>query len=263
MGQLRFIDSLRFLNCSLATLASNLTDADLVQLRRHFPSSSQRQLLAKKGVYPYDYMSSMDRFDETSLPTQEQFYNRLTGQHISDEDYAHAQTIWRVFNCKTMRDYHDLYLKTDVLLLADVFERFRATCLQIYKLDPLHYFSLPGFSWDAALKHSGVKLDLITDIEMYQFVERGIRGGVSMISHRHAEATDTHSLIYLDANSLYAWAMRQPLPVSHFEWFDAADMDVASIPDDGEYGYFFEVDLEYPKCINYTTTIHWRQRECV
>jgi hypothetical protein len=101
-----------------------------------------------------------------------------------------------------MRDYHDLYLKTDVLLLADVFEKFRSVCLRTYGLDPIHYYSLPGLSWDAALKTSKIELELITDISMYQLVERGVRGGVSMISHRYAEATDLRSLLYLDANSL-------------------------------------------------------------
>ena len=106
-----------------------------------------------------------------------------------------------------MRDYHDLYLRTDVLLLADVFEKFRAMILQSYGLDPVHYYSLPGLSCDASLKFSDVKLDLIVDIDMYQMVERGLRGGVSMISHRYAEASECRSLIYLDANSLYAHAM--------------------------------------------------------
>ena len=135
---------------------------------------------------------------------------------MSDDDYAHAENVWRTFNCKTMRDYHDIYLRTDVLLLADVFEKFRTMCQQSYGLDPVHYYSLPGLSWDAALKYSDVKLDLIVDIDMYQMVERGLRGGVSMISHRYVEASADCSLIYLDANSLYAWAMSQSLPVSDF-----------------------------------------------
>ena len=117
--------------------------------------------------------------------------------------------------------------------------------LQSYGLDPVHYYSLPALSWDAALKFSGVKLDLIVDIDMYQLVERGLRGGISMISHRYAESSATRFLFYLDANSLYAWAMSQSLPVSNFEWANV-DIDVMHVADDSEDGYILQVDLEYP-----------------
>ena len=166
---------------------------------------------------------------------------------MSDDDYAHAQRVWTTFECTTMRDYNDLYLKADVLLLADIFEKFRSMSLETYSLDPVHYYSLPGLSWDAALRHSGVKLDLIVDIAIYQMVEQGLRGGISMSSHRHAEASVDCSLIYLDANSLYAWAMSQPLPTTDFEWCDEDELTeaggVTAIADDGEYGYILEVLL--------------------
>ena len=217
IGRLKFLDSMQFLACSLDGVVKNLQETDMHNLRRSFPNMEQRSLLTRKGVYPYDYMDSMDKFDQFSLPTQEQFYNKLNEEHISDENYAHAKEVWETFNCQTMRDYHDLYLRTDVLLLADVFEKFRSVCQQSYGLDPVHYYSLPGLSWDAALKYSDVKLDLIVDIDMYQMVERGLRGGVSMISHRYAESSESRSLLYLDANWLYAHAMRQPLPVNDFE----------------------------------------------
>jgi hypothetical protein len=131
----------------------------------------ERGLLRQKGVYPYDHMDNFARFEERQLPSKEQFFNRLNDEAISDCDYAHAQSVWSTFNCTSMRDYHDLYLKTDVLLLADVFEKFRSVCLQTNGLDPMHYYSLLGLSWDAALKMSKIKLDLITDISMYQMVE--------------------------------------------------------------------------------------------
>ena len=187
------------------------------QLRRAFPNAEKCSLLTRKGVYPYDHMDSIERFEETSLPSKADFYNRLNDVHFSENDYDHVENVWRSFGCTTMRDYHDLYLRTDVLLLADVFEKVRTMILQSYGLDPVHYYSLPGLSWDAALKYSDVKLDLIVDIDMYQMVERGLRGGVSMISHRYAESSESRSLNYLDANSLYAHAMCQPLPVNEFE----------------------------------------------
>ena len=244
IGNLKFLDSMQFLNCSLAGLVENLKDEDFVNLKLAFPD--KYKLLSRKGVYPYDYMSSFSQFGVENLPSKGEFYNRLNDEEVSDEDYVHAQNVWKTFNCITMKDYHDLYLRTDVLLLADVFEKFRAMSLENYGLDPAHYYSLPGLSWDAALKYSNVKLDLIVDIDMYQMVERGIRGGVSMISHRYAEASESCSLIYLDANSLYSWAMSQPLPVSDFQWCKDSDIDVTRVSDDAEYGFILEVDLTYP-----------------
>ena len=253
IGRLKFIDSMQFLSCSLATLVENLkTETDFAHLRHAFPVAAEADLLVRKGVYPYDYMDSVARFEETSLPTKEHFYNQLNDEEVSDEDYAHAQRVWTTFKCATVREYHDLYLKTDVLLLADVFEKFRTMSLEAYSLDPAHYYSLPALSWDAALKCSRVELDLIVDIDMYQMVERGLRGGVSMISHRHAVASADCALIYLDANSLYAWAMSQPLPTTDFEWSDelSGAADVMAIEDDAEYGYILEVDLEYPDSLH-------------
>ena len=156
-----------------------------------------------------------------------------------------------------MRDYHDIYLKTDVFLLADVFEKFRQMSLESYGLEPSHYYSLPGLSWDAALKYSDVELELITDVNMYQMVERGLRGGIAMISHRYAKSNipsqhdynpqeALRSLIYLDANSLYPWAMCQPLPLDDFQ-FTEENIDVRTVPDDAEFGYILEVDLRYPE----------------
>ena len=108
-------------------------------------------LLAIKGVYPYDYVTSIDKLKETKLPPKEAFYSKLLNEEISDED-EHALNVWNTFDCQTIQDYHDLYLKTDVLLLVDVFENFRKTCLKYYKLDPCHYYTAPGLAWDACLK---------------------------------------------------------------------------------------------------------------
>ena len=135
-------------------------------------------------------MDSFERFEETQLPPKEKFYSSLTDESISDSDYQHAQEVWATFNCKNLKDYHDVYLGSDVLLLADVFENFRRTALSTYKLDPAHYLTLPGYSWDALLKSTKVSLELITDPDMYLFIEKGLRGGISMVSHRHARANN-------------------------------------------------------------------------
>lgn len=155
---------------------------------------------------------------------------------------------------------HDHYVLTDVLLLADVFERFRDMTLDYYKLDACHYFTSPGLAWDAALKMTGVTLDLITDPLMYNFFELGLRGGVSMISKKFSEANHPDfenydpskpikNLIYLDANNLYSGVMRFPLPVGFMRWLEDEEIknfDITKIPVEGQTGYSLEVDLEYP-----------------
>ena len=137
-----------------------------------------------EGVYPYDYMDSLEKLDETSLSCIERFYSKLNDTSISMGDYEHAQKVWKEFNMKTMRDYHGLYLRTDVLLLADVFEEFRKVCLDNYKLDVAWYYTSPGLAWDACLRMTRIKLELLHDQDMLHMVEGGIRGGVSMISTR-------------------------------------------------------------------------------
>ena len=260
IGRLKFLDSMQFLSWSLEGLAEKLNESDFKHVTRFFPDPHKRALMIRKGTYPYDFMKSMAQFDEPQLPTQAEFFNRLNDEPLSDADYEHAQHVWTTFDCQTMRNYHDLYLHADVLLLADVFEKFRYDSMECYGLEPTHYYSLRGLSWDAALKHSDVELELITDIDMYQMVESGIRGGVSMISHRYAEANHpsmgdaydpsqpTQSLIYLDANSLYPYAMSESLPVDEFEFIDPVDnaIDVTQVADDAEYGYILEVDLHCP-----------------
>ena len=146
----------------------------------------------RKGVYPYEYMDSWDKFDETELPNKDCFYSNLNDAGIDDKDYEHAKRVWKEFECKTIGDYHDLYNKTDVLLLADVFETFRKKCLDVYKLDPAHYYTSPGLSWDALLKKTGIVLELLTDYDMHLFVEKGLRGGISMVSKRYAKANNKY-----------------------------------------------------------------------
>ncbi|XP_065645275.1 uncharacterized protein LOC136075766 [Hydra vulgaris] len=138
----------------------------------------------KEGVYPYDWVDSVDKFNETQLPPKELFFSKLNNEDISDNEYSHAQTVWKEFHCKTFRDYHDLYNVSDVFLLADVFENFRDVCMNCYKLDPAWYYTSPGLAWDAALKKIKVKLELLSDYDMILMIKKGTRGGISMISNR-------------------------------------------------------------------------------
>ena len=261
LGNLRFIDSAQFLASGLDKLVDSMKEDDFKITKKSVPDINERKLLIRKGVYPYEYMDSWKRFDEKSLPPKEAFYSKLSGKDISEEDYKHAQKVWKVFECKTLGDYCDLYCRTDVLLLADAFENFRNTCSLEYKLDPANYFTSPGLSWDALLKSSKVKLDLLSDVDMYMFIEKGLRGGMSTVSKRHAIANNprvkgynpkkpTKYIMYLDANSLYPWAMSQPLPTSNFEWVENIDRlreKILDHPDNDSKGYFLEVDLEYPE----------------
>ena len=148
--EIKFLDSFKFLQTSLANLVSNLSSDDFNNTKHVFKSNTS--LLTRKGVFPYDYVSSIDKLSETQLPPKDEFYSKLNDEDISDEDYQHAIKVWNKFGCKTIKDYHDLYLKSDVLLLADVFEKFRSTCLKHYNLDPAHYYTSPGLAWDACLK---------------------------------------------------------------------------------------------------------------
>ena len=254
-----FIDSLQFMNQSLANLVKNLPE-DAFKYTSEVFKGRKLQLMQQKGVYPYDYMSNFDKFNDTQLPTKDEFYSQMNNTNITDEEYSHAQNVWNTFQLKTMGEYHDLYLKSDVLLLADVFENFRKTCLEYYRLDPCHYFTSPGLSWDAMLKMTEVKLELITDIDMYQFVEKGMRGGISYIANRYGKANNKYMqnwnpnepskhIMYLDANNLYGWAMSQHLPTGNFKWLNKQqikNINWKTIPKDNKTGYLLEVDLEYP-----------------
>ena len=183
--------------------------------------------------------------------------------HISDEDHLTCKKIWNEFNMKNMSDYHDHYLKKDVLLLADVFEKFTDTCLKFYELDPCHYFSSPGLSWDMMLKMTGVKLEKISDIDMYLFIEKGMRGGISYIAKRYAKANNKYMknydptkpskfITYLDMNNLYGWAMSGYLPYGGFKWLKNVDkFDVNSISKKSLIGYILKVDLDNPDELHY------------
>ena len=257
---LTFLDSFQFMSSSLEKLANNLPKEEFHHTSKQF-NDEKFNLISKKGIYCYDYMNSFKKFDETSLPSKEDFYSILNNEHISDDDYEHAQKVWDEFNLNNMGDYHDLYLKTDILLLADVFENFRRTCLQYYKLDPCHYFTSPGLSWDAMLKITDIKLELMTDINMFQFIEKGMRGGISYIANRYGKANNKYMkefdekdpskyIMYLDANNLYGWAMSQYLPTGGFKWMTENQInkiDLAKYKEESNKGLILEVDLEYDK----------------
>ena len=196
LGHLQFLDSLNFMNESLGKLVDNLAaegDQHFHHIKRHFTDSEERKLLLRKGVYPCEWMDHSDKMEYTSLPEKETFDSKLSLSSISDDDYTHAKNVWKTFHMITMGDYHELYLKTDVLLLADVFENFRKKCLEYYGLDPAHYYTAPGLSWDAALKMTKVNLELLDDIEMHLMVEKGNHNFSTVASNIISANTLSHT----------------------------------------------------------------------
>jgi hypothetical protein len=218
-------------------------------------------------VFPYDWLDELDKLDSKELPSRQDFYNLLRNKECSEQEYLYAHNVWDRFKCKTMRDYLNIYLKNDVLVLADVFENFRNNQIKNYHLDPAHYITLPNFAWDAMLYNTNVTIDLLDDAEMYRVIESNIRGGISVITQRLAIANNplvpnynpfekTSWIIYFDAVNLYGKALSYPLPIADFEWVKNEDvmfddiMRAAEMGEASNVGYFVEVDLEY------TETLH-------
>ena len=150
-------------------------------------SELQYEVLTRKGVYPYEYMTSWDRFEDTELSPTESFYSSLNMSGVSESNYQHAHTAsMERIGIRSLGDYHDLYLRTDVVLLPNVFEAFRDTCVKHYSLDPAHFYTAPGLAWKACLRKTGVRLELLTDSDILLMFERGIQEGLCRLS------IDTH-----------------------------------------------------------------------
>ena len=215
----------------------------------------------RKGVYPYEYMDEWDKFTEKILPGNDSFYSNLTLENITKTAYAHANNVFKKFNINNLGEYHDLFVRSDTLLLADIFENFRQSCQKNYKLDPVYFVSLPGLAWQACLKKTNIELELLTDYDMLLMVEEGIRGGICHAMQRYAKANNKYMkdydrkkkssyIQYLDANNLYGKAMTEKLPVRGFRWMD----DISNIDEDfvkvynknDNKGYILEVDVDYP-----------------
>ena len=190
-----FIDSMLFMNSSLDKLAGNLGSKDFKYLSEEF-SGEKLDLVKNKGMYPYEHFDSFKGFKEDRFPDIDCFFSSLKDCGISEKEYQRACDVWKVFGFKTLGQYHDLYLKTDALLLYDVFEKFISVCLKDYGLDPSHYFSICGLSWDVMLKFTRVKLEKIHDIHVHLFLEKGLRGGVRYISKRYSKSDENTDIMY-------------------------------------------------------------------
>ena len=260
---LRFLDSLQFMSQSLESLAKTLKADDFALLRQHFSGVPDQvfEKLTKKGFFPYSFLDSFQKFDEPLPPLGIDWKNTLTGTvDITPDQYNEAVTIYEAFACKNLRDYHDLYLQTDVFLLADIFEKFRRVCLKVYKLDPAHFYSAPNLSWDAMLISTDAKLGLLDEIDKLLFFERGIRGGVNgvgeirhfcanngLLPHHNPSKATTFGAFF-DVTSLYAGTMQKMMPIGNYKWNTALTLQqILDTPADADVGFFVEVDLLYPK----------------
>ena len=257
-----FKDSLKFMRSSLEALVNNLPKDAFKNISKYY-TLEEVELIKQKGHYPYEYMDSIEKFKEDKPPPQKAFFSKLTGKGISNKNYSYVLNVWNSFNMETMKDYHKLYNDSDALLLADVFENFRDICLKIYGLDPVYYFTAPGLAWDACLKITDIDLELLNDPDMLLIFEKGIRGGISMISNRYGEANNKYMghgfnknklkkyLMYLDANNLYGCAMSMKLPTHGFKWLTSGEMEklfknqIVQVWE--RIPCILEVDLEYPE----------------
>ena len=256
---LRFIDSIKFTSSSLDSLVNNLAHGAGEIFGFENYSNHQHGLLIRKRIYPYEYMDSWDRFEEKTLPPVRSFYSKLNMSGVSNHDYEHTCKVWRDFEIKNLGEYHDLYLQTDVILLANVFKAFRKVCLDNYGLDPEHFYTAPGLVWKTCLKKTSTRLELLLDPDMLLMLERGIRGRITQSVHRWAQTNNpymgseydpskpTRYLQYLNANNLYRWAMSQPLPTRGFHWVDVHPDEIGELVNCINHGYLLEVDVAYPR----------------
>ena len=299
--ELRFLDSFKLLPASLDTLSSNLLkegknnlklllkyttdkEQEVIFWDERVEITSENLILDKnfdpkyvkttstetkpriKGIYPYEFTDCWEKFNHSQLLNKEDFYDNLNKKAINDQEYEQYKRVWEAVG-KNLGNYSDLYLKTDVLALADVINNFRDISLKYYQLDPLYYYTTPGLTYDAMLKRTGVVLDKLSDFRMLQIIEHGMRGGISSVcgdryvnvegknyitnQNIDKNSPDQEWLMYLDANNLYGYSMSEKLPTGNFQWVtDLESLDNiirTNTYDDGNTGYILSVDLIVPK----------------
>ena len=246
-AQIRFLDTLQFLNASLHTLVSSLAN-----FPHTFTLPYPSDVLTSKGIFPYSYASSTDDLMHCQhLPPKLAFLDSLTQKvSITDNEYQMALRTWNIVGCQNLKDYLMFYLKLDIYLLCDVFEAFRETALDEDQLDPLNFYSIPGLSLCSAMKKSRTEIELLQDYSMYTFFEEGIRGGMTFINKHHVVSDVNTSMLYIDINNLYGWSLSQMLPVKNFKFiYDATLLNniLHDLPNlESPIGYVFEVDLHFP-----------------
>ena len=271
IGTFLFLDTMNFLSGSLAqnieTVRRDSID-HFVQTKKLCPDIDKLNLLLKKQVYPYDYAKTLDDYCIPNLPPKVKFFNRLTQTNISDEEYEHAEHVYKIFNCQTFLDYHLVYLSSDVYLLSDCFELFRKNTMNNSGLDAAKFVTKHSLNFQEYLLLSREKIPLITDREILDFIQKGIKGGFSVINQKLAIANNPlcpqfynpskpkSYMLYLDANNLYSKALSFKLAFSEYRWLSQDEinkLDFKMLPSEGDIGYIVEADLIYPSDIHEQT----------
>ena len=259
-GCIRFIDSYRFLSESLDKLIKNLDEDDFKILKKEFPDKWQN--LNKKLAYPYEYFNSMDDYQKpVDNLKKEDFFSKLKNDYPDDDEIERTKEIIKLFDIKNGAELTKLYCKSDVILLADVFEKFVKVSTEEYKINPLYCVSLPGYTYQCALKYTNIKLQTLQDKDLILLIEKNIRGGVSSVmGDRYVKSDEDNSILYADSNNLYGYSMSQLLPYDEIEmWHGHPDKywnwleEILNTPDDADIGYFLEVNLKYPDNIKQKT----------
>jgi hypothetical protein len=266
-GSTIFIDSYNFMSSSLEVLVKSLLTGGedfFHPLKTIFNTDKIDDLLAKLP-FPYDFITDDTALEVTSVPPIESFYNKLTMSGPSQEEYERVLRIWDLFQMRTMRQLLLFYNELDTALLAICIVQFGDMLYSIYELEMSHYYSLPGYAWDAMLKSTDIKLQLLTDSVMYMFFEQNIRAGLSYIGDRYFECNNetlgdrfdpnkpVKHLLLVDFNALYSFCLSQPLPFGCFQWLSDNEINALNIKEtdcDGEVGYVLECDLEVPDCLH-------------
>ena len=213
----------------------------------------------RKGIYPYEYMDNWEKFNEALLPEKEDFYSHFNMEHITDADCAHAKRVCKDFEIKNLGIYHDFHVQSNTLLLADVFGNFRNMCLEIYKVDPAKLLLALGLAWQAALKKTKVRLDLLTNIDMLLIVKEGIKGGICRSIYRYAKANNKYMKDYdknkdssylqnWDVKTLCGWEISQKLLVNNFDCekdtFQFNENFIKNCNEESDEGYFPKVNAQ-------------------
>ena len=253
-GCIRFIDSYRFLSESLDKLVKNLDENDFKILKKEFPD--KWQYLNKKLAYPYEYFNSIDDYKKpVNNLKKEDFFSKLKNDYPDDDEIERTKEIIKLFNIKDGEELTKLYCKSDVILLADVMEKFVKVSFEEYGINPLYCVSLPGYTYQCALKYTDIKLQTLQDKDLILLIENNIRGGISSVmGDRYVKSDEDNSILYIDATNLYGHSMSQFLPYDEIKFEkDICLEEILNTPDDSEIGYFLEVNLKYPDNIKQKT----------
>ena len=260
VGNLNFLDSFAFMSSGLGKLIDNVPDENKHYLKHISKTEDVFEIMKMKGQFPYEWFDNIDKLKVPITDLKKEHFNSsLYQSKLNDTEWLAVKYIIDKLGMKTFEEYHDFYLDIDVYGLADVFENFRKTSLEYYKIEPCHYVGCPSFAWDAMLLKTKIQLDVLQDSDMYLFFEKGIRGGQSVIFNKYVEANNQYMndfnsnleksfIAYLDANNLYGHSMSRPLPYKNFKWIEPLSQEfIMNYNENSDVGYTLEVDLEYPK----------------